>query len=128
MNIEAYQEYLQMMNQWLIMKHEGKNLDKFFLAKNYKKIAIYGMAVYGRHLVRELENSQVKIIYGIDQKNLKPYKNIEIYHLTDKLPTVDLVVNTVLQEHNSIKLQLKNYFDCPIISLEDVIFDSYEYH
>lgn len=126
MKAEVYQKYLQMMNQWLILEQEGKNLEKFFLIRNYRKIAIYGMAIYGRHLVRELENGQVKVMYGIDQKELKPYKNVEIYHLTDQLPTVDLVVNTVLQEHESIKMQLENYYKCPVISLEDVVFDSYE--
>lgn len=124
--MQDYQKYLQVMNQWLILKQEGKCLERYFLSKHYEKIGIYGMGVYGRHLVRELEGSKVKIMYGIDQKELMPYRNVAIYHLSNQLSAVDLIVNTVMHEHNTIKRQLEKFFDCPILSLEDVVFDGYE--
>lgn len=126
MSTEDYQKYLQMMNQWLILKQEDKGLERYFLSRNYEKIGIYGVSVYGRHLIRELDASPIKVLYGIDQKEMESYKGITIYHLSEKLPAVDIIVNTVLQEHNSIKLQLEKIFSCPIVSLEDVVFESYE--
>lgn len=126
MNVEGYQKYLQMMNQWLIIKQEGRGLEEYFLLRNYKKIGIYGMAVYGRHLIRELNGSRIEVLYGIDQKELKPYKGVNIYHLSEKLPAVDAIINTVIQEHSYIKSQIENICNCPIVSLEDVVFDSYE--
>ena len=43
----------QMMNQWVRVKQEGKNLSQYFEANNYKNIAIYGMSYAGETLVEE---------------------------------------------------------------------------
>lgn len=48
MIIQQYQQYLDMMNQWLIICEEGRHVDKYFKERDYKNIAVYGMAVYGR--------------------------------------------------------------------------------
>lgn len=84
------------------------------------------MGIYGRHLVRELQNTDITVLYGIDRQDLEPYRNISILHLDQNLPRVDAVVNTVILEHNAIKKVLNEIFDCPVISLEDLVFESYE--
>lgn len=126
MQIDDYQRYLQMMNQWLILKQEGKSLEKYFIERGYGTIGVYGIGIYGRHLIRELSDGSVKILYGIDQKEMKPYKGIKIVHLDEHLSKVDVIVNTVIQDHEKIKMQLSSIFSSPIICLEDVVFESYE--
>lgn len=123
---QEYGRYLNMMHQWLIIKHSGNSLDKYLTSRGQNKIAIYGMGIYGRHLVRELQNTDITVLYGIDRQDLEPYRNISILHLDQNLPKVDAVVNTVILEHTAIKKELDEIFDCPVISLEDLVFESYE--
>ena len=46
-----------MMNQWVKVKQEGKNLASYFEQEGYKKIAIYGMHYAGETLAEELQGS-----------------------------------------------------------------------
>ena len=50
-------ELFKMMNEWVRVKQEGKNLSSYFKRNGYKKIAIYGMSYAGERLVDELKNS-----------------------------------------------------------------------
>lgn len=120
-------KYLGMMNQWLILKHEGKSIEGYLRHKGYHSIAIYGMAVYGRHVVRELLGTNLIIAYGIDQKKMKPYKGIEVLQPAGELPHADAIINTVIHDHMNIMTTLSDITDIPIISLEDVVFDSYDW-
>lgn len=121
-----YDQYLRMMDQWLILKQEGKCLDRYLLHCKYHNIAIYGMSVYGRHLIRELQGSAINILYGVDISNINPYHGIPVYRPMVELPRVDAVINTVLWDHASIKKKLSKKVNCPIISLEDVVYGSYD--
>lgn len=125
MKTEDYQNYLSMLNQWLILKQEGKSLASFFVKNNYHNIAIYGMGIYGRHLIRELQPSQIIIKYGIDRKVMPPYRQIPVYNLQNGMELVDVIVNTVMYDHIEVCNQLGKYFQSPIVSLEDVVYDSY---
>ncbi len=118
-------KYLNMMNQWLILKQEGKGIDTYLLKQGYKVVAVYGMAIYGRHVIRELHGSDVKILYAIDQKKLSPYKNIEVRQPMEGLPHVDAIINTVLSDDVNIKSHLTTIINSPVVSLEDIIFESY---
>ncbi len=119
-------KYLNMMNQWLILQQEGKGIDRYLQKHGYDVIAVYGMAIYGRHVIRELQESDIKILYGIDRKEMEPYKNIKVLQPTKEMVYVDAIINTVLHEHEDIKASLAEITDSPVISLEDIIFESYD--
>lgn len=119
------ERYLNMMHQWLILKHEGKSIEKYLKERGYNTAAVYGMAIYGRHVIRELQESEIKVLYGIDRKKMDSYKSIEVFQPTDALPSVDVIINTVLSDHDRIKLCLAQITESPIESLEDIIFESY---
>ena len=57
----------KMMNQWVRIKQEGKNLAEYFKENGYEKIAVYGMSYAGETLVYELNDSGITVEYGIDQ-------------------------------------------------------------
>lgn len=117
--------YLNMMNQWLILKQEGKCIDGYLKKHGYNTVAVYGMAVYGRHVIRELQESDVKIMYGIDRRKMEAYKNIKVIRPAEGIPLVDVIINTVLHDHVGIKANLAKLTSSPVVSLEDVIFESY---
>lgn len=120
-----YKKYIDMLNQWLILKQEGKSIEGFLLQKGYHRIAIYGMGIYGRHLVRELQGTAIAIAYGIDQKKMISYDGIEMIQPAGNMPSVDSIVNTVIHDHTKIKKFLSQMTQAPVLSLEDIIFESY---
>ena len=112
-----------MMNQWVKVKQEGKNLAVYFEKNGYKKIAVYGMSYAGETLIDELKDTDITVVYGIDQKADSIYADVDIVSMDDKLETVDAVVVTAITFFNEIEEQLSEKVDCPILSLEDILYE-----
>lgn len=115
-----------MMNQWVKVKQEGKQLASYFEGNGYYKIAIYGMSYAGETLIDELKGSDITIAYGIDQRADSIYTDIDVIALDDnseQLEQVDAVVVTAITFFDEIEEKLLERIDCPIISLEDILYD-----
>lgn len=112
-----------MMNQWVKVKQEGKSLSEYFERNNYKHIAIYGMSYAGESLVNELKNSNIEIDYAIDKNANKIYADVEIVTLEEELEGVDVIVITAIAFFDEIAEMLDEKIDCPIISLEDILYE-----
>lgn len=112
-----------MMNQWVKVKQEGKNLASYFEKREYKKIAIYGMSYAGETLISELKNTGIEIAYGVDQKADTIYSDIEIAAMEDSLEPVDAIVVTAITFFDEIEEKLSKKVSCPIISLEDILYE-----
>ena len=125
MHVAEYEQYLTMMNQWFILAHEGKGIDRFIRKQGWQSVAVYGMAIYGRHVIRELKKTSCIVVYGIDRKKMEQYEGIRILKPTDHLPDVDVVINSVIHRHGEIMGDLIDIILCPVVSLEDVVFGSY---
>ncbi len=111
-----------MMNQWVKVKQEGKNLASYFEQEGYKKIAIYGMHYAGETLAEELQGSNVEIKYGIDKNADKIYADFLIVTPDSELEEVDAVVVTSITFFEEIEEALSVKVDCPILSLEDILY------
>ena len=112
-----------MMNQWVKVKQDGKNLSEYFEKNKYEKIAIYGLSYAGETLLSELQDSSIQIAYGIDQNADSIYSDINVYSLEDSLEPVDVVVVTAITFFNEIEKKLSGKIDCQIISLEDILHE-----
>lgn len=113
----------KMMNQWVKVKQEGKNLASNLLKNGYNKIAIYGMSYVGETLVRELKGTNIRVIYGIDQNANSISADIDVVTMEDDLTEVDVVVVTSIYFFDSIKDKLMSKITCPVISLEDILYE-----
>lgn len=112
-----------MMNQWVLVKQEGKNLASYFEKNNYRKIAVYGMSYAGERLLNELKGSGIEVAYGIDQNADGIYSEIEIVTKEDTLEPVDAIVVTPVFFFQEIEKDLAEKVDCPILSLEDILYE-----
>lgn len=112
-----------MMNRWVEVKQEGKNLVDYFNKNNYKTIAIYGMNYAGERLLNELKDSEVTVKYGIDQRADAIYTDIDVITVEDELPEVDAVVVTPIFFFDEIQSKLSDKIDCAVISLEDILYE-----
>lgn len=112
-----------MMNQWVKVKQGGKSLEEYFVKNGYKNIAVYGMSYAGETLADELKGSEVKVLYGIDKKADNIYAEIDVVSPEESLEKVDAVVVTSITFFDEIEAMLKKKLDCPIISLEDILYE-----
>lgn len=112
-----------MMNQWVKVKQEGKSLAVYFETNGYKKIAIYGMSYAGETLVDELKNTGITVAYGIDKRADSLYTDLDIVTMEDDLGDVDAIVVTAITFFDEIEEQLLEKIDCPILSLEDILYE-----
>lgn len=116
-------ELFLMMNQWVKVKQEGKNLAEFFEKNDYKRIAIYGMSYVGKTLLDELRDTDVEVSYGIDREIDSIYLDLDIFTMEDKLEKPDAVVVTAISFFDELKEKLEEKLDCPILSLEDILYE-----
>lgn len=112
-----------MMNQWVKVKQEGKNLASYFEKNGYKKIAIYGMSYAGAALIDELKGTQVCVVYGIDKNADSIYADVDVVSMKDHLTEVDAIVVTAITFFDEIEEALNSKIDCPILSLEDILYE-----
>ena len=110
-----------MMNEWVKVKQQGKNLADFFVKNGYKKIAIYGMSYAGETLVDELKGSEVTVAYGIDKNADSLYADVEIVSMEDDLEEVDAIIVTTVMHFDEITELLQKKVKCPVLSLENII-------
>lgn len=113
-----------MMNQWVRVKQEGKNLSEYFSRNGYRKIAIYGMSYAGETLLEELKGTDITVAYGIDKNADSIYADVDIVTAEDALAEVDAIVVTSITFFDEIKEVLNGRVNCPVISLEDVLYEA----
>jgi len=110
-----------LLDQWTRIKQEGKNLEIYFIKNNYRRIAIYGIGYIGKRLIKELKNSEIEIIYGIDQNADSLYSDIRMFKMDEELPDVDAVVVTLTTEFDEVCEALSWKVGCPVISIDDIV-------
>lgn len=120
---DKFKIYYNTLNQWIKVKNQGKNLGEYLIENNYKRIAIYGMGELGNRLCEELKQSDVEIVYGIDQSAQFAYSDLTVYSLEDELPEVDAVVVTAVFAFDEIRESIEGKVNGEIISLEDIVFE-----
>ncbi|MEF9997862.1 MAG: hypothetical protein RR717_02185 [Lachnospiraceae bacterium] len=121
--LEKFKDYFLFMNQWLMLRNDGQSLKEYFEHHGYKKIAIYGFAEMGNRLYEELEDTDIEVLYAIDQNADTMYADIQVVTLEQELKKVDAVVITALRSFDAIADQIRPRLNCDLISLEEVVYE-----
>lgn len=121
-NSEKFRIMYQMMERWMRIKQNGESLEKYFVSYGYKNIAIYGMAEIGKLLLSELKDSSIQVQFGID-KNKNATDIIPMYGPEEDLPAADAIIVTAIAYFDEIEKMLSEKNHCPIISLEDIVYE-----
>lgn len=120
---EKHLNLLIMMSEWVRIKQEGKNISDYLKQNNYKTVAIYGMSYVGERLLKELQDSDVDVKYAIDKKADERYSEVDIYLPDEELEKVDVIIVTAITFMDEIEKMLSEKVECPIISLEDILYE-----
>ncbi len=112
-----------MMNQWVKVKQEGKNLGEYFERNGWKRIAVYGMSYAGETLVEELKDTGIEVVYGIDKNADRIFSTVDVISVDDSFAEVDAVIVTAITFFDDIKGMLCEKVNCPIVSLEGILYE-----
>ena len=121
--VDKFKSYYNMLNQWLILKQEGKSLSEYLKTNHYKTIAIYGMGEMGNRLYDELKKSDITVKYAVDKNASGTYSELDVIDAEDDFELVDAIVVTATFAFDEIEKTLSGRVDFPIVSLEDVIYE-----
>lgn len=118
---EKHMKLFFLMNRWVKIKQEGKNLSSYFEKQGYRRIAIYGMSYVGETLLDELKDSDIEVVYGIDKRSDVIYADVDVVTPEENLKEVDAIIVTAITYFEEVEEILSSKIDCPIISLEDIL-------
>lgn len=110
-------------NQWICNLQAGKTLVDYFKRNDYHTIAIYGMKELGERLYDELKDSDITVKYAIDKNADGLYVDLDVVMPDEDLEEVDVIVVTAISYFDEIEETLCQKVDCPVISLEDIVFE-----
>lgn len=122
-NGEKDKKARQLFDNWLVLAERGIGIEEYFHKKDIHKVAVYGYADIGNHLVVQLEDTDIEVRYIIDRRPCSPTGGIEWYRPTDRLPAVDAVIITPVWEYDQIKEALQCEISGQIISIEDIVYE-----
>ena len=116
--------WYELLNAWLCVKNDyAANFEDYFNDHDFRNIAIYGCGELGCRLFEELQHTDIKVLYMIDQnaKNIK-YK-CEVISVNEfaEDKEIDAVIVSPVQSFEAIRENLKNVRNVEIVSLEEVI-------
>lgn len=102
----------------------GCKIEEYLLNKGFCRVAIYGLGRLGKNLFDEINQSNICLEYVIDREvsvNSGKYKNVKCYNPNSILPTVDVIIITVVNEYKEIAEIIRKKNEIRVISLEDII-------
>ena len=113
----AFSKAVRCFDYWMTLRENNKHVADFLLQNDIKNVAVYGYGALGKHLVAELDSSEVSIKYIIDRNVRLNHLQYDIRQPEDILPEVDAVIVTPVDEFESIYFALKKKMKNRIISL-----------
>lgn len=118
--LARFESYWRIMDKWLILKEEKKSIARILEEKNIHSVIIYGVGMLGRHLIRDLSGSSIKILCAIDRQDLKDNYEFPVIHLEDPIPKAEVIIVTPSYDFINIKKQLKKRGQSNIIAMESL--------
>ena len=99
-------KYINCLDSWLRLKENNKSISKMLEKNKIESIAIYGYGMLGRHLLKDINYSKVRVDCIIDRQKEYPNLQVPVFDLNDELPKVEAVVVTVIGDYEEIYDQL----------------------
>lgn len=113
----------KLLSYWMYMREDNKCIADFLLKNDIHCVAIYGYGELGQHLLRDLCNSRVKVVYIVDKNKSLEVRGLCVYNLEDDWPEVDVIIVTPIQGYDSIRSLIKNKMNVKTMSLEYILYE-----
>ncbi len=119
--VERYHGFWKTLDLWMQVIEKDKTVGSYFVKHGYRDIAIYGLGMLGGHLVTQLNDSTINILYGIDRRGEDVRKPFPVYRAEAALPNVQVIVVTVLYDMEKIHALLSEKTNAKIIFITELL-------
>ena len=109
---------------WMQWKQKNKSVSTFCERNCFQEVAIYGMHYLGERLLDELEGTSVSVKYAIDKNIGNRSVSVKVVTPDEDLEKVDAIIVTAFFFFDEIEQDLESKIECPIVSIEDVVYGS----
>lgn len=86
-------------------------------------VAIYGLGKWGELIYQELKDCPIKLVCGID-KTAMTFHELPVQKPEELLDDIDIIVVSVFQEFEQIRVELEKHFSGKIVSIAQLIEQS----
>lgn len=117
-------KYSQYEKMDRILGHtDAHQIESYLSSKNIKDVAIYGIGIYGKALLKILEDTRINVLYGIDARADVKSVSIPVFSIDSGIQPVDAVIVTPIFDFDNIcqMLMEKKTFACQIIGLDKIL-------
>lgn len=109
-------------DQWMSLREKNICISEYLQRYGVIHVAIYGHGMLGRHIITELEGTDIVIDYIIDRNsNRRKSLRYDVISPDDNLPQVDAVIVTIVDEFDNIYQMLKGRINCKFFSLYEIV-------
>lgn len=122
-NAERFVDLYGTLFQWIRIHQKDKTLADYCNNNGFKTVAVYGLSEVGYEVVHELQRNNIDVLYCIDRNADNIFSNVSVFRPDENLQHVDAVIVAVVQFYEEVKEGLEKKIDCPIVSLEDVVWE-----
>ncbi|SFT57638.1 Glycosyltransferase WbsX [Selenomonas sp. GACV-9] len=119
--IAKYRGFWKVLDTWMTSMENGESPVDILKKMGYKKIAIYGYGMLGKHLVFQMKEKGMRVDYVIERQKGKETNGIPLFVLDDDLPFVDVIIVSVLYDYANIKNCIKKKLNVEIMSIEELL-------
>lgn len=116
--------FRQLLLEWIRLKNNKESIAHYFHKNHYSNIAIYGMGDLGERFYEEIVQTDIHVDHIVDRNANNIIADVPTFTPDGDLPEVDVVVVTAIQFFDEIKKDMSEKYHCPIVSLEDVVYES----
>ena len=120
---EKYKKMFNFLGRWVFLNECGISVGEYLRDTGVQNVAIYGFGILGKHLLFELRQSGINIVYGIDKRSDKLNLDISFcdWENKEELPNVDMLIVTAISDYPVIEKELCEIREYPIVSLEELV-------
>jgi len=111
------------LNRWLDNKELGKRIADYLKNHEINSVAVYGMGMLGKQLVRELENSDIAIACIVDRNKMLSHPKYKIIGPENLSDEADALIITPIKFFDEIYCDVKKLYTKKIFSLEEIVFE-----
>lgn len=111
------------LHLWMSNREQGKNIGDYLLEKGIKKAGIYGYGILGRHLIDELQKSNIEILWIMDKNKNKtidtiPFVNVET---NKKIEHPEIVIVASIKYYEEIERMLISEGYMNVRGIEEIV-------
>lgn len=108
---------------WLSCIERGKHIEQYFHKNDIHTIAVYGAGKMGQHLITQLEETDIEILYIIDKRGQKISDTYKVVDIDDELLKVDAVIVTIMGDTHAVFQKLQSVMDGKVIFLREILYE-----